>query len=334
MSARSDIQWWFQYAAAWNGVSMLLECKKQHPDMVVTSDTSGNWGCGAYCESQWLQLEWEESTKSMHITIKEFIPIVMAAAIWGNEWMGKAMLFRSDNAAVVAVVNSGSSRDHEVMHLMRCLVFIAAKFNFIISAAHIPGVHNQLADALSRDNSQYFLSHYPQAQRFATPIPQALVELLMVSKPDCISTLEQSAEYYFQQGLAPSTQRAYKSAKKHYTTFCREYKFCSLRVSETQYVSFLANQGIAHTTIKVYLSTVCHLQIANHMPDPKISNMARLEQVIKGIKGEHAYKSPGQRTCLPIMADLMRQMKSILMKNRHDEDNIMLWAAMNLVARG
>ena len=111
-------------------------------------------------------------------------------------------------------------------------------------------------------------------------------------------------------------------------------QICPLHVSETQYVSFLANQGIAHTTIKVYLSTVCHLQIANHMPDPKISYMARLEQVIKSIKGEHAYKSPGQRTCLPIMADLMRQMKSILMKNRHDEDNIMLWAAMNLVARG
>ena len=64
-------------------------------------------------------------------------------------------------------------------------------------------------------------------------------------------------------------------------------------------------------TIKVYLSAVCHLQIANRIPDPKISNIARLEQVIKR---EHAHKSPGQRTHLPITADLMRQMMSILMK--------------------
>ena len=187
VSARSDIQWWYQFAASWNGVSMLLERKKQNPDVVVTSDASGNWGCGAYCESQWFQLKWMDCIKTMHITIKEFVPVVMAAAIWGTSWAGKSVLIRSDNAAVVAVINSGTSRDHEVMHLMRCLVFISAKFNFIFSAAHIPGIHNQLADALSRDNYQYFESHYPQAQRLASPIPQALVNLLMVSKPDWTS---------------------------------------------------------------------------------------------------------------------------------------------------
>ena len=66
------------------------------------------------------------------------------------------------------------------------------------------------------------------------------------------------------------------------------------------------------------------------MPDPKISSMARLEQVLKGVKREHTRKSPDQWTRLPITADLMRQMKSVLMKNYKDEDNIMLWAAMNL----
>ena len=187
VAARSDIQWWYQFAANWNGVSMLLEQRRLNPDVVITSDASGNWGCGAYCRDSWFQLQWDETTKQRHITIKELIPIVLAAAVWGKSWVGKSVRIRSDNAPVVAVINSGSSKDHKVMHLMRSLVFISAKFNFITSATHLPGAHNQLADALSRNDASYFISIYPQAQVNPTPIPQALIDLLMGSKPDWTS---------------------------------------------------------------------------------------------------------------------------------------------------
>ena len=118
---------------------------------------------------------------------QELISIVLAAAVWGESWAGKSVWICSDNAAVVAVINSGSSKDHEVMHLMRSLVFISAKFNFITSATHLPRAHNQLADALSRSDASYFMSNYPQAQLTPTPIPQALIDLLMGSKPDWTS---------------------------------------------------------------------------------------------------------------------------------------------------
>ena len=48
--------------------------------------------------------------KTMHITIKEFVPVVMAAAIWGTTWADESVLIRSDDAAVVAVIDSGTSR--------------------------------------------------------------------------------------------------------------------------------------------------------------------------------------------------------------------------------
>ena len=85
-----------------------------------------------------------------------------------------------------------------------------------------------------------------------------------------------------------------------------------------------------HSTIKVYLAAVRHLHIENHVCDPDMGGMARLEQVIKGVKRDQARRLPNQRIRLPITGDLMRKMKSILMKNRNDEDNIMLWAAMSL----
>ena len=49
-------------------------------------------------------------------------------------------------------------------------------------------------------------------------------------------------------------------------------------------ISYLANEGLAHQTIKSYLSAVCHLQISYGHPDPHIGDMPRLEQVLKGIK--------------------------------------------------
>ena len=89
-------------------------------------------------------------------------------------------------------------------------------------------------------------------------------------------------EYYFQQGLAPSSKHVYKSAKVRFTLFCQKFHFNPLPVTEMllfQYVSYLASQNIKHGTIKVYLSAVRHLHIENHMPDPNVGGMARLEQV-------------------------------------------------------
>ncbi len=37
------------------------------------------------------------------------------------------MLARCDNAAVVAIINKGQSKDKEAMHLARCLAFIQAE---------------------------------------------------------------------------------------------------------------------------------------------------------------------------------------------------------------
>ena len=45
------------------------------------------------------------------------------AAIWGPDWFTRYIEVKCDNAAVVAVLNSGSSRDPELMHLLRCLSF-------------------------------------------------------------------------------------------------------------------------------------------------------------------------------------------------------------------
>ena len=163
---------------------MMQSVQEAPPAAVVTSDASGNWGCGAYCGTNWFMLEWSGLFSGCHITVKELVPIVVAATVWGPSWRGKTILARCDNIAVVAIVNHGSSKNAEAMQLMRCLSFIAATFDFRLVATHIRGRDNILADALSRDNWSLFNSLYPQASKEATPIPPALLDLLVVAMPD------------------------------------------------------------------------------------------------------------------------------------------------------
>ena len=183
-SAQSDIYWWKEFAAAWNGISMLTEVRHNSPEATITSDASGLWGCGAYCGAQWFQLQWSHSTMQFHITIKELIPVVLALAIWGRQWCGKTVQIRCDNAAVVAILNSGDSRDPDAMHLRRCLAFITAKFNINLFASHVKGKDNGLADALSRNKAAIFFSANPQASLHPSPIPAELLDLLILQRPD------------------------------------------------------------------------------------------------------------------------------------------------------
>ena len=62
--------------------------------------------------------------------------------------------------------------------------------------------------------------------------------------------------------------------------------------------------------------------------DPNICNMARLEQVLKGIKSIQA-KSSKKPTRLPITPELLRKMRQVWMRGNGSGswDNIMLWAA-------
>ena len=185
--ARADLEWWHQFIGPWNGVSLLSTLTAQTPVAVIYSDASGTWGCGAVCQSHWFQLKWSTSSENYHISIKELIPIVIATAIWGRNFRGKALHVKSDNIAAVAAINNQSSSVKEIAHLLRCLAFIMARFQIRVLASHIPGYTNELADALSRNNMTKFFSLFPQANKEPSPVPVELVQILVPRLPDWTS---------------------------------------------------------------------------------------------------------------------------------------------------
>ena len=80
---RADLAWWRSFVQEWNGVG-LLERQYETTKLVVTSDASGSWGCGAWHEQQWFQHEWSHVEQQLDISVKELAPIVVAAVIWGE----------------------------------------------------------------------------------------------------------------------------------------------------------------------------------------------------------------------------------------------------------
>ena len=139
-------------------------------------------------------------------------------------------------------------------------------------------------------------------------------------------------EFYFCNGLTAATQRSYNSAKRRYTQFCQSQGLRPTPASEhqlCQYVSCLAMDNLCHNTIKCYLSAVRHLHIADGLGDPGISKMARLEQVLRGIKSMQARGKVKERQRLPISIELLHKMRGVWMREA-SADARMLWAASSL----
>ncbi len=199
-SFRSDLQWWATFLETWNGVSLLRECGLRPADHHVYTDASGRFGCGALWQDLWFQYHWSAGYQDESITLKELLPVVLACAIWGPTWQDSSVLVHCDNEAAVQILNTGYSKDSELMHLLRCLFFIRAHFRVSLRAVHIPGVSNSLADAISRNNLPVLFSQVPSAARAQVAIPPALLAVLVEQRPDWTSVRwSQRFGSYFQQ---------------------------------------------------------------------------------------------------------------------------------------
>ena len=93
---KAEFTWWRLFVHSWNGVSILPALA---PTRKIICDASGSWGCGAFQQQsgEWLQLPWPETWARMNIAVKELLPIVLAATVWGHNWAGHHILFLSDN---------------------------------------------------------------------------------------------------------------------------------------------------------------------------------------------------------------------------------------------
>lgn len=178
-----DLTMWKAFLAGWNGRSFFLDSTvTPSPDMNLYTDASGTIGFGGYFNGKWFQGKWPphmqlNKDRGISIEWQELFPIVVACAIWFPYFSGKRIQFWCDNESVVAILNSGRSKAPRVMDLLRFLVLISMKHNFYVRARHVPGVSNEIADALSRFQVSRFRAAAPTAEHTPCTIPPSLMTL-------------------------------------------------------------------------------------------------------------------------------------------------------------
>ena len=163
-----DLRWWLKLLDQWNGRSFFLHPNwTPSPDLQLYTDASGAIGWGAYNSGRWIQGRWTDSQAAHSIDWKELFAVVAACSTWGSEWPQLRILIHCDNMVVVECIRSGTSRSPALMVLLRELFFECAGHNFTVSAKHIPGANNTIADRLSRFCMQDFRKAAPSARMVA-----------------------------------------------------------------------------------------------------------------------------------------------------------------------
>ena len=183
---RSDLEWWRVFALYWNGKGLISTVYEK--EVLLTSDASGSWGCGAWSNSDWFQLPWDQVSQHFQIAIKELIPVLIATVIWGKKWKGCLVVANCDNEAVVVILNSRCSKDPHLMHMLRTLFFIEAHYQFKITAKHIPGTLNTWADHMSRHKLEHFYDYHHTASHYPSCIPKNLLQWLLDPQMDWTSS--------------------------------------------------------------------------------------------------------------------------------------------------
>ena len=175
-ATRADLDLWYEFLLQFNGrLFFLPQNYISSQQLHLYTDASGSQGYGAILGKKWFFGAWPESVKGWNITILELYPIVAAVCIWVDIFRDKCICFHTDNMALVHVINKQTSKEPQVMKLIRKLVMMCLRHNVLFKADHVPGVYNGLADALSRLQIQKFRELAPEADKLSTHLPWDLL---------------------------------------------------------------------------------------------------------------------------------------------------------------
>lgn len=174
---RSELAFWAQLLTYWNGISFFHnDFVESSPDLNLYTDAAPSVGFGGVFEKEWFASVWPAELLALppsvsSIALFELYPIVIACLLWGKRWERKQILFFCDNEATVAIINKGRSSIPFINKFVRRLTWLSVTGNFLIRAAHIPGLNNQVADSLSRFNFQKFHLLCPGAAQSSLECP-------------------------------------------------------------------------------------------------------------------------------------------------------------------
>lgn len=162
-STHADLVWWLRWLPCSEIRRSLVDLTMPATDYWLETDASFLGGAWVRRGRDGRVSDWEHWTWDFDVLPAGDSPVgtinllELAAIVRGLEACESDMSdcwleVRSDNAACVAWINKGSARseDPRVMSLLRALFGLCIRRNARVTARHLPGLQNVLADALSR----------------------------------------------------------------------------------------------------------------------------------------------------------------------------------------
>ena len=136
---------------------------------------------GAIFNSHWFCGAWSTVQKPSLIAYKELFPMVVAASLWGSQWVAWQVEFLCDNELVVVVLKTGTLRDQSFILLLHYFSMLAIRHSFSFTASSVNGKDNPVADAISHFQFQRYQLLVPLADVVPAQIPASLLAALQMS---------------------------------------------------------------------------------------------------------------------------------------------------------
>jgi len=173
----SDLQWFVDLDPSFNGLPLV----KPVPVVTVATDAS-DFGWGAFISGvDPARGFFGTGEASRHITFKELFAVFQALVWFPTQLGNRSVSLLTDNQAVMAVVNKGTSRSPVLMELCRKIQQLVHELRIFWRATYIRSADNVDADGLSRvtDPTDWTISEdlwseigsrfgVPAVDRFAT----------------------------------------------------------------------------------------------------------------------------------------------------------------------
>ena len=175
--AKADLKAWQIFLDNFNGKAIFPTGITHSSSSLHLFTDASDLGFGCIFGRKWFFGQFSSDWLQFHIAVREFLPIVISLEIWCHQFHNSTVVLHCDNNTVVHVINKTTSKDPNLMILMRRLMLLSLQHNIHFVAKHVPGVNNSAADMLSRLQVKEFRARFPHMEHEPTQVPLKLVRL-------------------------------------------------------------------------------------------------------------------------------------------------------------
>ena len=163
-SLRQSVRWWLRFLNMYNGKRLVLGMS-QRP-LTIATDATGDGSIGIFIDSQrHIGLTGDEvrayfddaPARDAHVYLHECFAVVLAARIFKQHLRNCSLRLITDNPTTARLLRFLSHRIPELQVYAEAIFWLAEECNFRFTDVElVPGVQNECADALSRQQYSRF----------------------------------------------------------------------------------------------------------------------------------------------------------------------------------